>query len=233
MVNPSQMTPQDRAKWAAGAAGLAYVKDGQTVGLGSGSTSDIFIQQLAEHVQTRGMGITCVATSERSSQLAKSLGMDVAVFDSAAKIDLAVDGADQVDAKKRLIKGYGGACTREKIVEYASDRLLIIADESKKAAVLNRAVPVEFLPFAKTRVEKGLKKLGAKKAELKTNAEGRPFMTDNGFWMLNADFGHIANPLKLELAINDIEGVLENGLFAKRPADIVIFGFGNGKVQKK
>lgn len=233
MVNPSQMTPVDRAKWAAGAAALAHVRDGMTLGLGTGSTSDIFIQQLAAHVHAKKMNITCVATSERSSQLAKSLGMNVAEFGAVGKIDLSVDGADQVDAKKRLIKGYGGACTREKIVEYASDRLLIIADDSKRTAVLNRTVPVEFLPFAKRMVEKELKKLGARKIELKTNVEGRPFMTDNGLWMLNADFGRIANPLKLESSINCVEGVLENGIFAKRPADIVIFGFANGKVQKK
>ena len=233
MVNLSQMTPQDRAKWAAAQAALAYVKDGQTLGLGTGSTADFFIQQLAAHVRAKKMSITCVATSERSSQLAKSLDMEVAEFGAVEKIDLAVDGADWVDAKKRLIKGYGGACTREKIVEYASGRLLIIADESKKVSVLGGTVPVEFLPFAKRAVERGLKRLGAKKVELKTNTEGRPFMTDNGLWMLNADFGRIANPLKLESAINCVEGVLENGIFAKRGADIVIFGFSNGKVVKK
>ncbi len=233
MMNPSQMTPQDRAKWAAAKAALSYVKDGQTLGLGTGSTADMFIQQLAEHVREKEMNITCVATSGRSAQLAKSLGLAVAEFGQVEKIMLTVDGTDLVDAKKRLIKGYGGACTREKIVEYASEKLLIIADDSKKAAGLSGAVPVEFLPFAKTRVEKGLKKLGARKIELKMNAEGRPFMTDNGFWILNADFGRIANPLKLEEGINDIEGVLENGIFAKRGADIVIFGYANGKVVKK
>ncbi len=232
-MEPSQLTPKDRGKWAASNAALAYIKDGMTLGLGTGSTADIFIQQLAGHVQSEGISITCVATSNRSTQLAKSLGLNVADFSAVEKIDLCVDGADLVDAKKRLIKGYGGACTREKIVEYSSGKLLIIADDSKRAAVLSGAVPVEFLPFAGRVVESGLRKLGAKKMELRTIAEGRPSMTDNGFWIVNADFGKIANPLKLEEAINNIDGVLENGLFARRPADIVIFGSSNGKVQKK
>ncbi len=230
MQIPPFLSPADKAKWAASSAALAHVKSGMTIGLGTGSTADIFIQLLAEYAGEKSLELVCVATSQRSSQLAKSLGLNVVEFTQVERIHVCVDGADQVDSKKRLIKGHGGASTREKIVEYASDKLVIIADESKKAAVLNKPVPVEFLPFARMQIEKRLKKLGAKKIELMLNSHDLPFVTDNGLWMLMVNFGAVKNPAKLESEINDIEGVLENGIFG-RAADVVIFGLVNGKTK--
>ncbi|VVB56623.1 Ribose-5-phosphate isomerase A [uncultured archaeon] len=228
---PSSPPWAETAKFAAAQEALKYVPASMSIGLGTGSTSSLFIQLLAEHARKNNLQLKCTATSKKSEELAKSLGLNVVELGQLDSIDLAVDGADQVDSRRRLIKGYGGAHTREKVVEYATKRLLIISDHSKKSKKLDKPVPVEFLPFAQKRVEEGLKSLGAKDVQLRKNADGTPFSTDNGFFMFHADFGEIKNPKKLEEQINGIEGVLENGLFAKRPADLVIFGQADGSAK--
>ncbi|MCL6089076.1 MAG: ribose-5-phosphate isomerase RpiA [Candidatus Marsarchaeota archaeon] len=233
MANPSPNSPPwaETAKFAAAKEALKFVPASMSIGLGSGTTADIFISLLGEHAKKNNLSLKCAATSKKSAELARAQGLVVADLDAVSPVDLAVDGADEVDGRRRLIKGYGGASTREKIVDYPARRLLIIADMGKKSRKLDKAVPVEFLPFAKKRVEDGLKGLGAKSVELRKNADNTPFVTDNGFWLFHADFGEIPKPAKLEDAINSIEGVLENGLFAKRPADMVIFGKRDGSVK--
>ncbi len=212
----------DAAKWNAAAQALRHVKDGMTVGLGTGSTASLFIGQLGEKAQEENLTLTCVATSKASEQLARTMGLAVVGLDDVKKIDLAVDGADQVDAKKRLIKGYGGALTREKVVEYAADKFIVIADEGKYSKTLDKLVPIEVLPFAQAPVERGLKRLGAKHVLLRTREGAQPFVTDNGLWILHADFGKMKNPDKLEAEINQIPGVLENGLFCHGVAKVVL-----------
>ena len=230
MAKPVPSSPPwaETAKFAAAQEALKFVPASMSLGLGSGSTSAIFIQLLGEHAKKNNLQLRCTATSKKTEELAKSAGLQVLALEDIGPLDLAVDGADQVDSRRRLIKGYGGACTREKIVEYPAKRLLIIADESKKSKKLDKAVPVEFLPFAQKRVEAGLNALGASSVELRLNADNAPYVTDNGFFLFHASFGQIKNPKKLEEQINGIEGVLENGLFAKRPADLVIFGKPDG-----
>lgn len=233
MSKPAPLSPPwaETAKFAAAKEALKYVVADMSIGLGTGSTSNIFIGLLAEHAKKNNLHLRCTATSKASEELARASGLEVAALDLLPSVDLAVDGADQVDSRRRLIKGYGGASTREKIVEYAAKRLVIIADVGKKAKKLGKAVPVEFLPFAKTSVERGLMALGAKSAELVQKPDGSPFITDNGLMLLHADFGEIKNPKKLEESINSIPGVLENGLFAKRGADVVIFGQKDGSAK--
>ncbi len=233
MSKPALNSPPwaETAKFAAAKEALRYVVADAAIGLGTGSTADIFISLMSEHARKNNLKLKCTATSKRTEELAKSCGLEVLSLDTIGPLDMAIDGADQVDSKRRLIKGYGGACTREKIVEYPAQRLVIIADEGKRSRKLDKVVPVEFLPFAKRNVQEGLMALGAKKTELRLNSDGSPYVTDNGFWMMHADFGEMKSPKKLEEAINDIEGVLENGLFAIRPADVVIFGKQDGSVK--
>jgi len=238
MSKPAPNSPPwaETAKFAAAKEALKFVVADMALGLGTGSTANIFIELLGEHARKNNIQLRCAATSLASAELARSQGLEVLDLDSIGPLDLAVDGADQVDSRRRLIKGYGGACTREKIVEYSAKRFVVIADMGKKSKQLDKAVPVEFLPFAKANVERGLMALGAKRIELRTKpAEGSvpspPFITDNGLQLLHVDFGIMKNPKKLEQAINEIPGVLENGLFALRPADVVIFGKRDGNVK--
>lgn len=197
---------------------LSYVEDGMVLGLGTGTTADYFVKYLAES----GLEVKCVCTSHRTKKLATSLGLKVFSLDDVEKIDLAIDGADVVASDKSLIKGYGGALTREKIIEYTAEKFIVIVDSAKMADKLAKPVPVEYLPFAKRMVENGLAKLGAKKLVQRMELD-RPFSSDNNFYIVDADFGEITNPKELEKKINHIPGVLENGIFS-RPVFKVIVG---------
>lgn len=199
---------------------LEYVTDGMVLGLGTGTTADYFVKYLAE----TGKDVKCVCTSHRTKKLAVSLGLKVFSFDDVEKIDLAVDGADVVALDKNLIKGYGGALTREKIIEYVSQKFIVIVDSTKIADKLTKPVPVEYLPFAKKMVEVGLQKLGAKNLVQRMES-GEQFSSDNNFYIVDADFGEISNPSELEKRINEIPGVLENGIFS-RPVFKIIIGEG-------
>jgi len=201
---------------------LSYVKGGMILGLGTGTTADYFVKFLAES----GLDVKCVCTSHRTKKLATSLGLKVFSLDDVDKIDLAVDGADVVSSDKSLIKGYGGALTREKIIEYTAEKFVVIVDSAKMAQKLARPVPVEYLPFAKRMVENGLRKLGAKKLVDRMDSE-KLFSSDNSFYIVDADFGTILDPADLEKKINHIPGVLENGIFS-RPVFKVIIGKDKG-----
>ena len=207
---------QDALKKAAAAAALAYVEPGMIVGIGTGSTANHFIDLLASlKDQIDGT----VASSIASAKRLQGHGIRVLDLNEAGQLSLYVDGADESNAHLHLIKGGGGALTREKIVAGASDKFICIADESKLVPTLGKfPLPIEVIPMARSLVARELVKLGGNPVL----REG--FTTDNGNIILDIHGLEILNPVDLESRINQIPGVVTNGLFAIRPADVLILG---------
>jgi ribose 5-phosphate isomerase A len=202
----------DLEKEAAARASLRFVKDGQVVGLGTGSTAAYFIRMLGEQV-SNGLRVRGIPTSERSRDLALSLGIPLTTFDECTEIDVAVDGADEVDPHLRLIKGGGGALLREKIVASAAKQLVIVADASKRVPVLGKfPLPVEVIKFARALVARKIAALGAD-VELRVNLDGKPYLTDEGNYILDCRFGQIRDADALACQLSDMPGVVEHGLF--------------------
>ena len=211
----------DSSKLAAAQAALRMVKPGMSIGLGTGSTAEIFIGLLGERNRRERLGLRCIATSAASERQAKRLGLRLAGFDSIRRPDIAFDGADRVDGHLNLIKGLGGALVREKIVDYRSGRFVVMVGENKLAPSLAGTVPVEVIPIAEEAVKRDLIALGATRFETRMDGR-RKFISDNSNLILHANFGRIADPAGLERRINEIAGVVDNGLFTrKRPVVIV------------
>ena len=204
------------AKRLAGEKAIDYVEDGMVVGVGTGSTVASVIDALGRHA-TRIEG--AVSSSEQSTAKLKALGIPVLDLNHAGDLALYVDGADECDPHNRLIKGGGAALTREKIIAAASKKFVCLIDAAKQVDVLGKfPLPVEVIPMARSYVARQIVKLG-----------GQPVwrdgvVTDNGGWILDVHNLTITDPLKLEAEINQIAGVISNGLFAKRAADVVIVG---------
>ena len=204
------------AKRLAAEKAIDYVEDGMIVGVGTGSTVAYFIDALAR-MKDRIAGT--VSSSEQSTQRLRAHGIDVLDLNSTGPLSLYVDGADECDPHKRLIKGGGAALTREKIVAAASDKFVCIIDASKQVDVLGKfPLPVEVIPMARSHVAREIAARG-----------GNPVwrdgvVTDNGNWILDVHGWRITNPVELEADLNQIVGVVAVGLFAKRPADVVIVG---------
>jgi ribose 5-phosphate isomerase A len=215
----------DQEKQAAAEASLRFIEDGQIVGMGSGSTATYFIRFLGERVKA-GLKIRGIPTSARSHDLAVSLGIPLLTLDECQQIDVTVDGADEVDPKLRAIKGGGGALLREKIVASATRRLVIVADSTKQVPVLGKfPLPVEVVPFAQTLLAKKITALGAE-VRSRTQADGKPFVTDEGHHILDCHFGQIADPETLARHLSDMPGVVEHGLFINM-ANVVLIATGN------
>lgn len=210
-------TPKENAAEEA----LKFVKDGMVIGLGSGSTASIFIQKLSEAAKAGNWKLKCIPTSNASEKLARESGLEIALLPDAKRIDLAVDGADRVDEKLNLIKGYGGALAREKVVDYLAKKFVVIVDEIKVSKSLWGPVPVEALPFAAHSVWRKLVRMKANVTQRK-NADGSPYVTDNGNFILHADFGEIANPASLERRLKLIPGVVECGIFSKNVSCVIV-----------
>ena len=211
---------QDEMKKAAAQAALAYVEAGTIVGIGTGSTANHFIDLLAG---IKGKIEGTVASSVASAERLKKHGIPVFDLNAVGDLSLYVDGADESNRHLHLIKGGGGALTREKIVAAASKKFVCIADESKLVDVLGKfPLPVEVIPMARSYVARQLVKLGGNPVL----REG--FTTDNGNVILDVHNLKIMNPVELEGKINNIVGVVTNGLFALRPADVLILGTPNG-----
>ncbi|MBO9662145.1 ribose-5-phosphate isomerase RpiA [Dokdonella sp.] len=210
------MSSKDEEKRLAGRAAMRYVEDGMIVGVGTGSTVAHFIDALAEH-KHRIEG--AVSSSEQSTRLLKERGVEVLDLNAAGDIPLYVDGADECDAARCLIKGGGGALTREKIIAAAAAKFVCIIDPGKRVDALGRfPLPVEVIPMARSYVAREIVKRG-----------GNPVwrdgvVTDNGNWILDVHGWRIERPAELEGELNQIAGVVTVGLFAQRPADVVLIG---------
>jgi len=216
-------------KEAAARASLEYVEDGQVVGLGTGSTAAYFIKLLGEKVR-QGLRIRGIPTSIRSEELALSLGIPVITLDDCQEIDVTVDGADEVDPELRLIKGGGGAALREKIVASATKQLVIVAGASKRVRRLGKfPLPVEVIRFAQTLVAKRIAAMGAD-VQLRRNADGTPYVTDENNHILDCRFGEIRDPDHLAGELSGMPGVVEHGLFIGM-ASVVLFARG-GEIEQ-
>jgi len=211
---------QDEMKQAVARAALEHVETGTIIGIGTGSTANYFIDYLAE---IKGRIEGTVASSVASADRLKSHGIPVYDLNEVDGISVYVDGADETSRHKQLIKGGGGALTREKIVAAASKQFVCIVDESKVVDVLGRfPLPVEVIPMARSLVARQLVKLGGEPVY----RDG--FVTDNGNLILDVHNLEIMEPAKLEQELNNIVGVVTNGLFAMRPADVVLVGSADG-----
>jgi ribose 5-phosphate isomerase A len=215
---------QDEMKQAVAAAALDYVlpklKADSIIGIGTGSTANCFIDALAAH---KGAFEAAVASSEASAERLRSHGIEVVDLNSVSGIEVYVDGADEFDPHLNLVKGGGGALTREKIVAAASKEFVCIVDKSKQVDVLGAfPLPIEVIPMARSYVARELAKLGVQ-PEYRQG-----FVTDNGNIILDVHDMEILNPKGLERELNDLVGVVTNGLFALRPADIVLMATPEG-----
>jgi ribose 5-phosphate isomerase A len=211
---------QDEMKKAVAKAALEYVETGTIIGIGTGSTANYFIDHLAG-IKHKIDGT--VASSNASAERLKKHGIPVLDLNSVSEISVYVDGADESNHHLHLIKGGGGALTREKIVAAVSRKFVCIADESKLVDILGKfPLPVEVIPMARSYVARELAKLGGQPVL----REG--FITDNGNVILDVHNLQIMNPVQLEETINHITGVVTNGLFARRPADVLLLGTKDG-----
>lgn len=204
---------------------VEWIEDGMTIGLGTGSTAYWAIMRIAERVK-EGLNIRAVASSIRSEQLAKENGIPFVSLDEIDRIDLTIDGADEVDAELNLIKGGGGALLREKVLAAASDKFIVIVDESKLVGTLGAfPLPVEIVPFGSRLTLNRLTALGGQ--PVLREKDGQRFVTDNGNWIADCRFGKIAEPERLSVEINRIPGVVDNGLFTGM-ASVVVAGKTDG-----
>jgi ribose 5-phosphate isomerase A len=203
-------------KKLAGEAAIRYVEDGAIVGVGTGSTVAFFIDALAD-LKDRIQG--AVSSSEQSTAQLKKLGIPVLDLNATGPLTIYIDGADECDRHKRLIKGGGAALTREKIVAAASEKFVCIIDSSKRVDLLGRfPVPIEVIPMARSLVGREIVKL-----------DGNPVwrdgvVTDNGNWIIDVHGWQITDPVGLEEKLNQLPGIVTVGLFARRPADVVLVG---------
>jgi ribose 5-phosphate isomerase A len=211
---------QDQLKQQVGAAAVEFVEDDTIIGVGTGSTVNCFIDALV----ASGISIeAAVSSSEATTRRLQDNGIRVIDLNRAGGLDLYVDGADEFDAHRRLIKGGGGALTREKIVAAASKRFVCIADESKQVGVLGQfPLPIEVIPMARSLVARKLVGLGGQPEW----REG--FTTDNGNWILDVHNLDLLDPAEMESTINNFPGVVSCGLFALRPADLVLVASPDG-----
>lgn len=230
------LSPIDTAKFVAARRAVDFVEDGMRVGLGTGSTAAWMVKCLGERVREEGLKIAGVPTSSRTAELARQMGIDVVSLDEARWLDLTIDGTDEYDSELALIKGGGGALLQEKIVATASDRMIVIADPSKRVETLGAfPLPIEVIPFgwqtSKALVEEMLESMDVlgQSATLRMNGEA-PYVTDEGNHILDLHLRRIGNPRQLSLVLNQVPGVVENGLFIDI-CDMVVTGHGDGRVE--
>ena len=231
-----ELSPIDKAKFAAAKQAAALVESGMRVGLGTGSTAAWLVRCLGELVREEGLRFRGVPTSSRTADLARDVGIEVVSLDEARWLDLTIDGADEFDGDLNLIKGGGGALLQEKIVATASDQMVVIADAAKEVERLgNFPLPVEVIPFGwqttQALIEETLVSMDVmgRQTTLRMNGE-RPFFSDEGNHILDLHLGRIGNARQLAMVLNQIPGVVENGLFIDI-CDSVIVGYGDGRVE--
>ena len=228
----------EQGKFSAAKAATVFVKDGMKVGLGTGSTAAWLVKHLAEMVQKDGLRIQAAATSVQTATLATELGIKIQSLDELGWLDLTIDGADEFDRNFNLIKGGGGALLREKIVARASDQMIVIADITKDVATLGKfPLPVEVIPFgmesSSTLIERALLDLGYQTAKpVLRERNGKAFVTDEGNHIFDLHLDTVLDPAVLSQTLNDIPGVVENGLFLNM-CETVIIGYEDGSSETR
>jgi ribose 5-phosphate isomerase A len=208
---------------------LKNVKDGYVLGLGSGRAATVLVKLLSKYIKTKKISVKCVPTSMQIKLIAEKGGLQLIDTDQIDKIDLVFDGADQIDKNKFLIKGGGGALLKENILISAAKKVIIIADNSKFVKDFNRTVPIEIHPLARQIIWKKIEKFGGK-PELRILDRGYPFFTENSNIILDCDFGVIKNPKALQQKLVNIAGVIEVGIFTRKP-DVIYKAKANGKFE--
>lgn len=216
----------DDRKRRAAVAALEGIVSGMKLGLGTGSTADQFVRALAEKVKA-GLDIVGVPTSERTAELARSLGIRLATLEEEPSLDVTIDGADELDSQLRLVKGGGGALLREKIVATASKRMVVIADDSKVVDMIGAfPLPIEVAPFGLGATERAIAALAAKlglTGPMRLRQAGsEPYKTDGGHYIIDASFGRIPDPEALAAGLDVIAGVMGHGLFLGIATEAVI-----------
>ena len=231
----AELSPIDKAKFVAAKRAVAFIQPGMKVGLGTGSTAAWMVRCLGERIREEGLRVTGVPTSRRTAELARSVGINVVSLDDAKWLDLTIDGADEFDQDLCLIKGGGAALLQEKIVATASDQMIVIADAAKEVMQLGAfPLPVEVIPFGwqttKALIEETLISMDVMNHDVSLRMNGeRPLITDESNYIIDLHLKRIGNPRQLALVLNQIPGVVENGLFIDI-CDIVVVGHGDGRV---
>ncbi|MEM6385287.1 MAG: ribose-5-phosphate isomerase RpiA [Pseudomonadota bacterium] len=232
------LSSADAAKSAAALAAIDYVKPGMKLGLGTGSTAVWFVKHLGQRIRDEGLDIIGVPTSTRTADQAREEGIQLTTLEEAKWLDLTIDGADEYDADLALIKGGGGALLQEKIVATASDQMLVIVDETKFVDTLGAfPLPVEVIGFGMSTTQmlleemlEGLDVTGTK--VVPREHDGALFVTDEGNHILDLHLGRIGNARQLSLVLNQVPGVVENGLFVDI-CDVCITGYADGRVETR
>ena len=223
----------DRSKYACALRASALIENGMKVGLGTGSTAYWLVYHLAERVRSEGLEFVGVPTSKKTREQAQAEGLKLISMDDAGRLDLTIDGADEFDQSMNLIKGGGGAHLQEKIVAFGSDRMVVIADETKKVNKLGKfPLPVEVLKFGSASSQKQIEELliaqNYRDFTVQMRMENnKPFITDEGNYIFDLNLGEIQNPRKLCVDLNIIPGVVENGLFID-VCKAVVIGYSDG-----
>lgn len=216
----------EKAKKNAALEAVRHVKDNSVIGLGSGSTVAYAIEEIGNRTKHEGLRVSGVPTSYQAFISAVKHKIPTTTLDEQPVLDLTIDGADQIDKELNMIKGMGGALTREKIVANASKKLIIVADERKKVKVLgedNHPVPIEVVPFAAQPMMRKINEIGGTPTLRESGGKVGPVITDNGNVIIDADFGLLHNPTELEIKLKDIPGIVETGLFINM-ADVIYIG---------
>ncbi|MDG1279727.1 MAG: ribose-5-phosphate isomerase RpiA [Pseudorhodobacter sp.] len=231
----AELSPIDKAKFVAAKRAVDFVQNGMRLGLGTGSTAAWMVRCLGERIKEEGLRVTGVPTSTRTAELARQVGVPIVSLDEAKWLDLTIDGADEFDPNLNLIKGGGAALLQEKIVATASDQMIVISDAGKEVAQLGAfPLPVEVIPFGwqttKALIEETLVAMDVlnRDCSLRMNGDA-PLVTDEANYIIDLHLNRIGNPRQLAMVLNQIPGVVENGLFIDI-CDIVIVGHGDGRV---
>jgi ribose 5-phosphate isomerase A len=220
-AKPPVVDPHFEAKLRVAEASLAYIHTGMRLGLGSGSTAELMVKALGREV-ARGLKIVGVPTSRRTAKLARAAGIPLVDFSTGTRLDVTIDGADEVDANLALIKGHGGALLYEKIVANAADQLIILVDGSKRVQRLGKtALPIEVIPFAEPCVREALERLGAV-VTTRLSTSGRTYRTQAGHLILDAAFGSIPDAQALSTTLDATPGIVEHGLFLDMATRVLV-----------
>ena len=226
---------QNHWKKIAAEAAAKLVEQGMVVGLGTGSTAELFVSALGQRMAEQGLRISGIPTSEQTAARAKELRIPLTDFARCAQLDLTVDGADEVESDTLyLIKGHGGALLREKIVASASKRMVVVADESKVSKKLGTlaSVPVEVVQFGWEATLRRLEELGGKPA-LRSGPDGRPFVTDGGHYIIDCAFGPMDNPKEIAHHLDHVVGSVEHGMFLKFASEVYVGGRGGVTILRR